>query len=131
MGHPRRTSTLFRNYLFVEFREHLTLDICRATTKFIKVIKTHDDDGKLVPLLVRRNHIEENKAMVLAGKFNERSLQRKFHGQGSTVRVIEGSFIDKRVRLEADILPTMKGNYRVPVDINGIKAKIEIFKLAI
>jgi hypothetical protein len=81
-GEPK---PLFQNYLFIEFQEHLTLEICRATTKFIKVIGVHDEDGILRPMLIRRNAIDENKAMVLAGKFNERGIQRRFYGKGSIV----------------------------------------------
>ena len=47
------------------------------------------------------------------------------------IALLEGSFIDKTVRLEIDVPPDMNGRIRVPVDINGIKAKIELFKLAL
>lgn len=122
---------LFRNYLFVEFREYVTLDICRATSKFLKVLSAHDEEGILRPILVRRNAVDENKAMVLAGRFNERINNRHFYGKGHIVQVIEGTFIDKKVKLEIDVLPEMKGSTKIKIDINGVKAVIELYKLAL
>ena len=69
--------------------------------------------------------------MVLEGKYNERIINRRFYGRGSIVRVIEGTFIDKKVRLETDILPHMRGNYKVPISIDNRKGTIELFKLAL
>jgi hypothetical protein len=122
---------LFRSYLFIEFREYVTIELCREVPKFIKILFERDEGGLVQSIKVRRNAIDENKAMVMAGRFNERIINRRFYGKGSIVRVLEGNFIDKNVRLEIDILPEMRGNYRVPVDINGMKAKIEIYKLAL
>ena len=122
---------LFRNYLFVEFNEYVTIELCRSTIHFIKIISAKDEDGIVRPILVRRNAVDENKAMVLAGKFNERLLVRRFYGKGSLVRVIEGTFIDKKVRLEEDVLPNWRGNHRVKVDVDGIKGVIEVYKLAL
>jgi hypothetical protein len=122
---------LFINYLFLEWREDITLQICRATTKFIKVLSAHDEEGILRPILIRRNAVEENRAMVIAKGFNERTITRSFYGKGSLVRVIEGNFIDKRVRLEQDILLEMCGRTKVRVNIGGINATIELFKLAL
>jgi hypothetical protein len=122
---------LFKNYLFVEFREYITLDICRSTSNFIKVLSARDDEGLARPVLVPRNAIDENRAMVMAGRFNERSLQRQFYGRGSLVRVLEGTFIDRRVRLEEDVFPDWRGNHKVKVDIDGLKGVIEVHKLAL
>src|SRR5271166_5181901 len=103
---------LFRNYLFIEHRENVTLDICRATTHFIKVLSRHDEDGILRPILVRRNAIEEDKAMVLAGRFNERSLVRRFYGKGSIVLVLDGVMANHKVKLLEDVLPKWKGDHK-------------------
>jgi hypothetical protein len=122
---------LWRNYLFVEFKEAVTIDLCRTTTKFVKIINAKDQDGIVRPILVRRDSIAESLRLVTMGKFNEVEFKRKFYGRGSIVRVIEGSFIDRTVRLEIDVPPDMNARTRVPVDMNGIKAKIELFKLAL
>jgi hypothetical protein len=45
--------------------------------------------------------------------------------------VIEAGFMNKKVTLEIDVPPYMNGRTKVPVDINGIKGKIELFKLAL
>jgi hypothetical protein len=122
---------LFRSYLFIEYKEDVTIGLCRDTPKFIKILTAHDDEGLLRPMLVRRNSVDENKAMVLAGKYNERVIDRRFYGKGSLVRVIEGTFIDKKVKLEENILPEMRGNRKIKVDIDGIKGTIEIYKLGL
>jgi hypothetical protein len=122
---------LWRNYLFIQFVEYVTIDLVRDTPNFIRVISAHDDEGMLRPVLVRRSAIDEHRAMILAGKFNERSINRQFHGRGSLVRVIEGTFIDKKVRLEEDVYPDWKGNHRVKVDIDGIKGTVELYKLSL
>jgi transcription antitermination factor NusG len=124
-------SPIWRNYLFMEWREYLTIEICRSTTKFMTFINTHDEDGIVKPVLVRRNAIDETLRMITMGKYDDKTFIRQFYGRGSIVRVLEGSFADKRVRLEMDITPEMKGNYKVAVDMGGIKAKIEIYKLAL
>jgi hypothetical protein len=122
---------LWRSYLFVEHRTSVTLELFHEVPNFIKVISERDDDGLLRPILVRRNGIEESMRLVMIGKFNERPFKRSFYGKGSIVRVLEGSFMDRKVRLEVDVPPDLNGRTRVAVDINGIKAKIEIFKLAL
>jgi hypothetical protein len=96
---------LWRSYLFIEFREGVTINLCRTTTHFIRVVSEKDKDGLVTPVMVRRNGIQENMAMVLQGKFNQRQLVRQFYGKGSFVRVLDGTFIDKKVRLEEDIFP--------------------------
>jgi hypothetical protein len=123
---------LWANYLFMEFREFVTIDICRNTPRFIKIISARDHGSDIVhPIMVRRNAIAENMKMIMDGRFNERVFVRPFHGRGSLVRVIEGNFLDRRVCLEIDIPPTMRGNIRVPVSIDGIRAVIELHKLAL
>jgi hypothetical protein len=122
---------LWMNYLFLEWRENITIDLCREVPKFIKIISAHDDEGIVRPILVRRNAIADSLRLVTMGKFDDKTFKRNFYGRGSVVRVIEGNFVDKRVTLEIDVLPHMNGRTRVPVDMNGIKAKIEIFKLAL
>jgi hypothetical protein len=122
---------LWRNYLFMEYRRFVTLELFHKVPNFIKVITERDDDGLVRPVLVRRNGIEESMKLVMMGRFNARSLKRRFYGKGSIVRVLDGGFIDKKVKLEVDVRPDMNGRTRVTVDINGIKARIEIFKLAL
>jgi hypothetical protein len=122
---------MWRNYLFIEFREQLTLQICRKTTKFLKILSFHDEEDVLRPILVRKNAINEHIEMMMQGKFNEKYLIRRFYGRGSIVRVIDGNFIDKRVRLEIDVEPNMPGSRKIPIDINGCKGKIELYKLAL
>jgi hypothetical protein len=122
---------MWRNYLFVEFRDILTLQICRSTNKFLNVISMRNKEGDLEPVLLPKNTINEQLELALAGKFNERLLFRRFYGKGSFVRVIDGNFIDKRVRLEVDVSPGMNGNKKVAIDINGYKGYIEVWKLAL
>jgi hypothetical protein len=69
--------------------------------------------------------------MMVAGKFNDVAVQRPFHGKGSLVMVTEGSFVSRKVRVEIDVTPQMRGGLKVPVSIDGIRAVIEIFKLAL
>jgi hypothetical protein len=122
---------LWRNYLFIEFRENLTAQICRSTNKFIKVLSMRDKEGTLRPVLVRKTAIDESLGLIIMGKFNERSHYRRFYGKGSIVRVIEGPLIDKRVRLAMDIEPKLPGNRKVLIDINGCRGSIELWKLAL
>jgi transcription antitermination factor NusG len=124
-------SPLWRNYLLIEFREGITINVCRTTSNFIKIVTERDEDGLSHPVLVSEAAIQQSMAMVLAGKYNERQLVRAFYGRGSLVRVIEGTFIDQKVRLEEDLFPDMRGNHKVKVDINGIKGVIEVYKLAL
>jgi hypothetical protein len=122
---------IFKNYLFIEYDEHKTLDVCRATSKFIRVISARDDEGIVRPIMVRRDHIKETMTTVLAGRFNALPTNRRFYGKGSLVVVLEGIMANKRVKLREDIKPEMPGNQRVSVEIGGIKGVIEIFKLAL
>jgi hypothetical protein len=122
---------IFRNYLFVERREELTLDLCRDTPKFIKILTAHDDEGLLRPVLVRSNAADQNRAMVLANKFNDRITNLHFYGKGSIVAVLHGIMATRKVRLLEDILPEWRGNHRVKVDMNGVKGTIEIHQLAL
>ena len=122
---------LWKNYLFIEFKEHITLDLCRTTINFSYVLTARDKDGIVRPHLVRRNSVDENRAMVMAGRFNELSIKRKFYGRGHIVRVIEGTFIDKKVRLEENVYPEWRGNHKVTVNIDGKRGVIELYKLAL
>ena len=109
----------------------MTINLCRTTTQFIKVVSERDEEGLMHPVLVKREAVKQSMAMVLEGKFNERIIERRFYGRGSIVRVIEGNFIDKKVRLEMDVTPGMNGYTKIKVDLDGIKASIELFKLAL
>jgi hypothetical protein len=122
---------MWRNYLFIEHREILTSQICHSINKFIKVLTMRDDEGKLYPIMVRKNAIDEHLSLLLSGQFNDKTHTRRFYGQGSLVRVVEGNFIDKRVRLEMDIDPTMNGKQKVSVSIGNWFGKIELWKLAL
>jgi hypothetical protein len=122
---------LWRHYLFIEFRDTLTAQVCRSTKKFIKVITMRDEEGIEYPVMVRKNAINEHLGLLLSGRFNSRSTVRRYYGKGSIVRVLEGNFIDKKVRLETDVPPSMPGNKKVQIDIGGFKASIEIWKLAL
>lgn len=122
---------LWRNYLFIEFREALTVQVCRSTKKFLRVITMRDNEGIEYPVMVRKNAIDEHLKMLIMGKFNDRMIMRRFYGKGSFVRVLEGTFIDKRVKLDMDVAPDMPGNKKVLIDINGFKGSIELWKLAL
>jgi hypothetical protein len=123
---------LWSNYLFMEFREFVTIDLCRNTPNFIKLISSRDPDSDIMqPIMVRRGAIAESLRLITQGKFNEQVFVRPFHGRGSIVLVTDGPFLDKQVRLEIDVPSNMNARIKVPVDINGIKATIELFKLAL
>ena len=81
--------------------------------------------------MVRKNAIDESLGLLLAGRFNSKTYVRRFYGKGSIVRVLEGNFIDKKVRLDTNITPDMSGNKKVAIDINGWKGSIELWKLAL
>jgi hypothetical protein len=70
-------------------------------------------------------------AMVLEGKYNERVIDRRFYGRGSIVAVLHGVMATRKVRLEQNVTPEMRGSHRVKVDIDGAKGTIEIHKLAL
>jgi hypothetical protein len=122
---------IWRSYLFIEFREGVTINLCRTTTHFIKIVSERNKDGLITPVMMRKDGIKESLRLVTMGKFDESQFKRQFHGKGSIVRVLEGVSIDRRVTLEIDVPPDMNGRTRIPVDMNGIKCKIELFKLAL
>jgi hypothetical protein len=122
---------VWRSYLFIEHREGVTINLCRTTSHFIKVISERDEDGLVHPVLVRKGAIGESLRLMTQGKYDDVTFQRRAYGKGAIVRVIDGAFIDQKVRLEIDVTPEMRGNYKVLVDINGLKAKIELHKLAL
>lgn len=123
---------LYRNYLFLEFREFVTIALCRSTASFIKVLSARNPDSEIsYPVIVRREAIHESLRLMMSGKFNERVFCRQFHGRGSLIKVTEGIFIGKNVILQIDITPEMRGSLRIPVLIDGIKAIIELHKLAL
>lgn len=121
----------WRNYLFIEFREHTTINVCRATSKFLKIINERDDEGVEKPILIMKNAIDESLSLFLRGKFNDRAFIRRFYGRGSLVRVLDGNFIDKRVKLECDVAPETPGSKKVPVSLGNWNGKIELCKLAL
>jgi hypothetical protein len=127
-GEPK---PLWMNYLFIEYKRNLTLSVCRATSKFLKILNTRDEYGRLTPALVRHNAINESLELVKMGKFNDKSLTRRFYGKGAVVRVIDGTFLDKRVRLEMDIPPNLPSNRKILININGLRGSIEIWKLSL
>jgi hypothetical protein len=122
---------MWRPYLFVEWQEGVSINLCRTTSKFIKIISARDDDGIMQPVLVRRDAVGESLRLVTMGKYDEKAYVRRFYGKGSIVLVREGNFIDKKVTLEIDVPPYMNGRTKVPVDINGFKAKVELYKLVL
>ena len=122
---------LWRNYLFMEFKESLTLNVCRSSFSFLKIISVHDEEGILRPVLVPKNAIDENLRLLHQGRFNDIQYQRRFYGKGSLVRVIDGIFTDKKVRLETDLPSNVSGNKLVSISIGNWNGKIEIFKLAL
>ena len=122
---------LWRNYLLIEFREGVTIDLCRTTSNFIKVISERNEDGLLHPILVRREAVKQSMTMVLEGKFNERIIERRCYGKGSSVAVLHGVMATRKVRLEEDVTPQMRGSHRVRVDMDGVKGTIEVHKLAL
>ena len=122
---------LWRNYVFVQFIEGITIDLCRDTPKFIQLISARDDEGIVRPILVRRNAIQENMAMVLQGRFNERLLVRRFYGRGTVVRILDGIMAEKKGILQMDVTPDMRGNTKVSIEVNRVKCLIELHKLAL
>lgn len=122
---------LWRSYLFIQFVESVTIELCRTTSKFVKVISARDDDGISRPVLVRKEAIDESLRLITQGRFDERPIRRRFYGKGSLVRVMDGSFAEKKVRLEEDIRPEMKGSRAVAISIGGWSGRVEIFKLAL
>jgi hypothetical protein len=117
---------LWANYLFIEFQNCITIDICRATSNFIKILSIDNQ-----PILVKKDAIRENMKLLELGKFDDVEYRRRFYGRGSLVRIINGEFAGKNVELLTDILPDMLLTKKVPILIEGWKASIELGKLAI
>jgi hypothetical protein len=130
-NHQGEYVPMWRPYLFVQWKEGITINLCRTTAKFIKIISARGDDGIMQPVLVRRCGVAESLRLVTMGKFDEKAYERRFYGKGSIVLVREGNFLDKKVTLEIDVPPYMNGRTKVPVVINGIKAKVELYKLVL
>jgi hypothetical protein len=122
---------LWRSYLFIEFRDSVTMAICRSTSQFIKIISARDDEGIHHPVLVRHNAINESVKLLHQGKFDDIIFKRKFYGKGSICTIINGDFEGKRVQLLCDISSDMKGDRMVPVLLGGWKARIEVNKLGL
>jgi hypothetical protein len=123
---------LWKNYLFLEFREGISIELCRTTSKFIRVVSARDIDSDISkPVLVRRDAIAENMKLIEDGSFNAVAPRRQFYGIGSLVKVTGGALIERKVRLEADIPPEMPGRYAVAVSIGNWRGTIELFKLAL
>jgi hypothetical protein len=122
---------LWRPYLFIEHREDLTTMICRSTKKFIKILSMRDKWGQEYPVKVRKNAIDDHLTLLMSGRFNDRNYKRRRYGRGSIVRVVDGTFIDKRVRLLVDIEPDWPGTKKVAIDINGLRGSIELWKLSL
>jgi hypothetical protein len=90
-----------------------------------------NEEGEYEPVLVRKDAIYENMRLLRLGAFNDINYQRRYYGVGSLVNIISGDFSGRRVQLLGDIPIDMPGNKKVLVDINGWKASIEVFKLAL
>jgi hypothetical protein len=128
-GEPR---PLWANYLFLEFKEGISIELCRTTSKFIRVVSARDVGSDISkPVLVPRNAIAESMKMITDGKFDTVAHQRQFYGIGSLVTVTEGIMAYRRVRLETDILPEMVGNCAIAVSFGNWRGTIELFKLAL
>jgi transcription antitermination factor NusG len=130
-NHKNEYVPLWRSYLFIQFVEGVSIELCRTTSHFIRIISERDDDGLMQPILIRKDAINESLKLMTMGKCDDVVFQRRAYGKGAIVRVIEGNFIDTKVRLEMDVTPDMSGRTKVKVDINGLKATIELFKLAL
>jgi transcription antitermination factor NusG len=118
---------LWKNYLFIEYVPKISVQICRNATRFIKIISI---DGE--PVLVRHDAIDESLQLLKLGKYNDRvTFIRRFYERGSLIRVIEGNFADKKVKLEMDIVPDMPDYKKVKVSIGNWSGRIELFKLAL
>jgi transcription antitermination factor NusG len=122
---------LWSSYLFIEFVEGVTINLCRTTTRFIKIVSERDEDGILQPIKVRKEGINESLRLMTQGRFDDVTFRRRFHGKGTIVMVIDGVFVDQKVRLEEPVTPDMPGRAKVKVDLNGLKATIELFKLSL
>jgi hypothetical protein len=117
---------LWRNYLFIEFRQYITINICRSTSNFIKILSIDNQ-----PILVRKSMINESMKLFHLGTFDDIIFKRPFYGKGSIVTIINGDFSDRKVELLANIPSDMSGAKKVPISIGGWRATIEVFKLAL
>jgi hypothetical protein len=97
------SAPLWRSYLFIEFREAVTINLCRTTANFIKMVSERDEDGVAHPVLVRKNSIDESLRLMTQGKFDNVTFKRNFHGRGTIVRIIGGAMAEQRARLEVDV----------------------------
>jgi hypothetical protein len=122
---------LWRNYLFIEFKQILTLNICRSTSNFIKILSIPDEEGQNQPVLVRKNVINDSMRFLQIGKFDDVAPHRRFYGRGSYVSIINGDLLGKKVELLSDIPSDMSSNKRVAISIGGWRATIEVFNLAL
>jgi hypothetical protein len=84
-----------------------------------------------MPIMVRHNAIDGSLRMIKAGAFNDVAPQRRYYGAGSIVVILDGIMHERKVRLEEEVTPDMRGTHKVKIDINGVKGKIEIGKLAL
>jgi hypothetical protein len=118
---------LWKNYLFIEWIDNVSVSVCRKCNKFIKFI-SFDENNR--PFLVGRNNIDECLEMLKMGKYNIISKERDFYPAGSVVMIRDDNYFDRMwVKLLCDIGSFMNGKHRVPVELNGWKINIEINKL--
>src|ERR1700733_12033758 len=66
---------MWANCLFIEFVEGVTIDLCRITSKFIRIVSARDKEGILRPILVRKNAIAESLRLVTMGRFDEKQFK--------------------------------------------------------
>jgi hypothetical protein len=119
---------LWKNYLFIEWIDNLSVDVCNHCNKFIRFI-SFDDSNK--PFLVKYDSISECLEMMRMGKYNIGNPVRSFRNAGSKVMIRDqnSNFDRMRVLLLCDITPNMSSTRRVPVELNGWRVLIEINKL--
>jgi hypothetical protein len=119
---------IWRSYLFLEFIPKISVEVCRFSSKFVKVIT--DKDGS--PILIRQSMLNESLELLKSGWYNDISPQRKYYNGGATVRINSQDFWNgKFVRLLCDIQPSWSDDKMVPIEINGWKCLIELRKLAL
>jgi hypothetical protein len=119
---------LWKNYLFIEWIDNLSIDVCNRCNKFIKFI-SFDDSNK--PFLVKHDSINECLEMMRMGKYNIGSPVRSFRNAGSRIMIRDqnSNFDRMRVLLLCDVTPNMSGTKRIPVELNGWRVLIEVNKL--
>jgi hypothetical protein len=75
---------------------------------------------------------KDGKSQIETWKFIvECDTKELSRGKGSLIAVKDGAMVERRVRLEADILPEMPGHYATAISIGPWRGTIEIFKLAL